>query len=163
MQRALDAVCVWCGSQSTADSRQPLLLRFRRVHCISKTFFQHNPIIVLYASIYVGTDCSVVCSSPENTLHSHVMPGGVGGLRPAIYRNLPQFYRNFSVMPLFKNFIFPLRKILSLPSLLLGTLYVYVFSSAQHVIYVAARFSVFVFPKCHPLLGTAIPALVKGQ
>ena len=26
---------------------------------------------------------------------------------------LPQFYRNFSVMPLFKNFIFPLRKILS--------------------------------------------------
>ena len=33
--------------------------------------------------------------------------------------NLPQFYRNFSVMPLFKNFIFPLTKILSLPSLLL--------------------------------------------
>ena len=66
-------------------------------------------------------------------------------------------------MPLFKNFIFPLRKILSLPSLLLGTLYVYVFSSVLHVIYVAGRFSVFVFQKCHPLLGTVIPAMVKGQ
>ena len=54
-------------------------------------------------------------------------------------------------MPLFKNYIFPLRKILSLPSLLLGTLCVYVFSSVLYVIYVAGRFSVFVFPKCHPL------------
>ena len=54
---------------------------------------------------------------------------GGGGLRSAIYRNLLQFYGNFSVMPLFKNFIFPLRKILSLPSLLLGPLYMYVLSS----------------------------------
>ena len=68
---------------------------------------------------------------------------GGRGLRSAIYRNL------VSVMHLFKNFIFPLRKILSLPSLLLGTLYVYVFSFVLHVIYVAGRFSVFVFPKCH--------------
>ena len=37
-------------------------------------------------------------------------------------------------------FIFPLRKILSLPSLLLCTLYVYVFSSVVHVICVAGRF-----------------------
>ena len=86
-----------------------------------------------------------------------------GRLRPAIYRNLLQFYRNFSVMPLFKNFIFPLRKILSLRSLLLGTLYVYVFSSVLGVISVAGHFSVFGFPKCHPLLGTVIPAMVKRQ
>ena len=66
-------------------------------------------------------------------------------------------------MPLPKNFIFLLRKILSLPSLLLGTLYMYVFSSVLHVIYVAGRFSVFVFPKCHLLLGTVITAMVKGQ
>ena len=65
---------------------------------------------------------------------------GGGGLRSAIYRNLPQFYRNFSVMPLYKIFIFPQRKILSQPSLLLGTLYVYVFSSVLHVICVAGRF-----------------------
>ena len=57
-------------------------------------------------------------------------------------RNLPHFYRNFSVMPRFKNFVFPLRKILCLPSLLLGTLYVYVFSSVLHVICVAGRFLV---------------------
>ena len=40
-------------------------------------------------------------------------------------------------MPLFKNFNFPLRKNLSLPSLSLGTLYVYLFSSVLHVICVA--------------------------
>ena len=45
-----------------------------------------------------------------------------GGLRSAIYRNLPQFYCNFSVLPRFKIFIFPLRRFLSLPLLLLGTL-----------------------------------------
>ena len=85
---------------------------------------------------------------------------GGGGLGSAI---LPQFYRNFSMMPLFKNFIFPLRNILSLPSLLRGTLYVYVFSSVLHVIFVAGRFLFFVFPKCHPLLGTVLAAMVKGQ
>ena len=37
------------------------------------------------------------------------LPGGGGGLRSAIYHNLPQFYRNFSVFPPFKDFIFPLR------------------------------------------------------
>ena len=66
--------------------------------------------------------------------------GDCGPQFTAIYRNLPQFYRNFSVMPLFKNFIFPLKKILSLPSLLLGTLYVFVFSSVLHFICVAGRF-----------------------
>ena len=40
-------------------------------------------------------------------------------------------------MPHFKTFIFPLRKIVSLPSPSLGTLYVYVFSSVLHVICVA--------------------------
>ena len=70
----------------------------------------------------------------------HCGSWGGGELRSAIYHNLPQFYRYFSVMPLFKNFIFPLKKILSLPSLLLGTLYVYVFSSVLHVICVAGRF-----------------------
>ena len=89
-------------------------------------------------------------------------PIGLGGGGVGV-RNLPQFYRNFSVMPLFKNFIFPLRNILSLPSLLRGTLYVYVFSSVLHVIFVAGRFLFFVFPKCHPLLGTVLPAMVKGQ
>ena len=64
---------------------------------------------------------------------------GGGGLRSAIYRNLPQFYRNFSVMSLFKNFNFPLRRNLSLSSLSLGTLYVYVFSYVLHVICVAGR------------------------
>ena len=88
---------------------------------------------------------------------------GGGGLRSAIYRNLPQFYRNFSVMPLFKNFNFPLRKNLSLSLLSLGTLYVSVFSSVLHIICVAGRFSVFVFPKCHLLLGTVILARAKGQ
>ena len=78
-------------------------------------------------------------------------------------RNLPQFYRNFSVMPLFKKFNFPLRKNLSLPLLSLGTLYVSVFSSVLHVVCVAGRFSVFVFPQCRPLLGTVILARAKGQ
>ena len=88
--------------------------------------------------------------------------GGGGGDR-AIYRNLPQLYRNFSVMPLFKNFNFQMRKNISLPSLSLGTLYVHVFSSVLHVICVAGRFSVFVFPKCRLLLGTVILARAKGQ
>ena len=67
------------------------------------------------------------------------LPLGGGGLRSAIYRNLPQFCRNFSVMPLVKNFNFPLRKNLSLPLLSLGTLYVSVFSSVLHVVCVAGR------------------------
>ena len=41
----------------------------------------------------------------------------------AIYRKLPLFYRNFSVMLLFKIFICPQRKSHSLPSLSLGTMY----------------------------------------
>ena len=60
----------------------------------------------------------------------------------------------FSVMPLFKNFNFPPRKNISLPLLSLGALYVSVFSSVLHVVCVAGRFSVFVFPKCRLLLGT---------
>ena len=86
-----------------------------------------------------------------------------GGLRSAIYRNLPQFYPNFSVMLLFKNFNFSLRKNLSLSLLSLGTLYVSVFSSVLDIICVAGRFSVFVSPKCHLLLGTVILARAKGQ
>ena len=101
----------------------------------------------------VQRTCRCICSK----IAGIELSGGIA------VRNLPQFYRNFSMMPLFKNFSFPLRKILSLPSLLLGTLCVYVFSSLLHVIYVAGRFSVFVFPKCHPLLGTVIPAMPKGQ
>ena len=62
---------------------------------------------------------------------------------------LPQFFSDAS----FQN-IFPLRKILTLPSLSLCTLYMYVFSSVFRVICVAGRFSVFVvfnegpFPLC---------------
>ena len=93
------------------------------------------------------------------SLDDGVWRGGGGGK----VRNLLQFYRNFSVMTLFKIFIFPQRKIIPLPLLSLGTLYVYVFSSVLHVICVAGRFSVFVFPKCCPLLGTVIPARIKGQ
>ena len=63
--------------------------------------------------------------------------GGGGGIA---VRNLPQFDCNFSAMPRFQNFIFPLRKIRSLPSLSLGTLYGYVFSSVLHVIFVAGLF-----------------------
>ena len=44
--------------------------------------------------------------------------GGLGlGGGGIVVRNFTAIYRNFSVMPLFKNFIFPLRKILSLPLL----------------------------------------------
>ena len=79
-------------------------------------------------------------------------------------RNLPLFT---AILPqffsLFKNFNFPLRKNPSLSSLSLGTLYVYVFSSVLHVIWVAGRFSAFVLPKCRLLLGTVIPARAKGQ
>ena len=45
------------------------------------------------------------------------------GLRSAFYCNLPQFCCNFSVMLLLNKFIFPQRKILSLPWLSLGELY----------------------------------------
>ena len=88
---------------------------------------------------------------------------GGGGVE---VRNLPQFYRNFTAIfqwCLFKNFNFPLRKNLSLSLLSLGTLYVSVFSSVRHIICVVGRFSVFVFPKCHLLLGTVILARAKGQ
>ena len=105
--------------------------------------------------------CLSLCHATQHRLRSSEDWGG--GLRSAIYRNLPQFYRNFSVMPLFKNFNFPLRKNLSLPLMSLGTLYVSVFSSVLHVICVAGRFSVFVFPKCRLLLGTVILAKAKGQ
>ena len=47
--------------------------------------------------------------------------GGEGGCGP-IYCNVPQFYYNFSVLPLLKSFIFPPRKFFSLPLLSLGTL-----------------------------------------
>ena len=67
------------------------------------------------------------------------------------------------MMSLFKIFNFPLRKNVSLSSLSLGTLYVYVFSYVLHVICVAGRFSVFVFPKCRLLLGTMILARAKCQ
>ena len=79
-------------------------------------------------------------------LHS---PGEGGGLRSAIYLNLPQFYRNFSVMPLFKNFNFPPRKNLSLSAV------------TRHTICVC----VLICPACH-LCGTmlvcfCVPSMVS--
>jgi hypothetical protein len=81
-------------------------------------------------------------------------------------RNLPQFT---AIFPQFfsdvsiQKFQFSPEENLSLSSLSLGTLYVYVFSYVLHVICVAGRFSVFVFPKCRLLLGTVILARAKGQ
>ena len=90
--------------------------------------------------------------------------GGICGPQfPAIYRNftaiLPQFFSDASI----QKFHFSPEENTFLPSLSLGTLYVYVFSSVLHVIFVAGRFLFFVFPNCHPLLGTVLAAMVKGQ
>ena len=81
-------------------------------------------------------------------------PWGGGELRSAIYRNLPQFFSDASI----QKFQFSPLSLLSL-----GTLYVSVFSSVLHIICVAGRISVFVFPKCHLLLATVILARAKGQ
>ena len=72
---------------------------------------------------------------------------------------LPQFFSDASI----QKFHFSPEENTFLPSLSLGTLYVYVFSSVLHVIFVAGRFLFFVFPNCHPLLGTVLAAMVKGQ
>ena len=69
--------------------------------------------------------------------HALRLGWGGGGLQSTIYRNLLQFYCNFAVMPLFKNFFFPLKKILSLPSLSLGTLSL------------GTRVCVLICPECH--------------
>ena len=87
--------------------------------------------------------------------------GGGGGLRSAIYRDFPQFYHNFSVVLLFKNFIFPLRKILSLPVTGHTVRVRVLICPACHLC--GRTLFCFCVPKMSSLLGTVIPARVKGQ
>ena len=149
------------------------------LHRIVRPFKNHclSLWVPMFLAVHLGTLIFGLLSSSGIVHNGSIGPwgGGGGAVLPRCLselnlgrggievRNLPQFYCNFSVMPLFKNFNFPLRKNLSLPLLSLGTLYVSVFSSVLHVISVAGRFSVFVFPKCRLLLGTVILARATGQ
>ena len=89
--------------------------------------------------------------------------GGGGELRSTISSNLtailPQFFSDASI----QKFHFSLEEN-SFPTFAVTrhTVRVCVFiCPACHLC--GRTLSVFVFPKCHPLLGTVLPAMVKGQ
>ena len=85
--------------------------------------------------------------------------GGAGKIAVCIYHNLPQFFSDASI----QNFHFSPEES-SFPTFAVTRHTVRVCVLICRACHLCGRtLSVFVFPKCHPLLGTVIPAMVKRQ
>ena len=71
-------------------------------------------LLMTMSTIMASVGCATMAASSSAMLCNRSMLGGSTSSSPTLnwgggiaVRNLPQFYRNFPVMPLFKIFIFP--------------------------------------------------------